>query len=332
MKKSTTIIICVLCGIFILLMIGPFFIVEEGEQVVVTRFGRIVREEKEAGLKLKIPFIDTVVSYSKKILSWDGEAQTIPTKEKQYIWVDVTARWRVADVTRFYSAVTTMDRAIQRLDEIIDSAVRTTISSNSLHEALRNSNIINEVTVRPELVIPEGGGEDLEGIEDLSQYTSAPVKQDPVQKGRKKISDEIYAAVQRAVPDFGVEIVDIVVRQIRYSDQLTESVYNRMIKERNQIAQAARSFGEGRKQSFLGQTEKEKVSILSRAHAQAENIKGGADAQAAQIYSRAYNADPEFFQFWRAIESYRTTLPKFNKTLTTDMNYFNYLYNPSGGR
>jgi membrane protease subunit HflC len=124
----------------------------------------------------------------------------------------------------------------------------------------------------------------------------------------------------------------VVFRQIRYSDDLTNAVFSRMIKDRNQIAQMYRSYGEGQKLNLLGQTEQEKLSVLSKARAEAERIRGEADARAAQIYSRAYNADPEFFQFWRAIESYRTTLPRFKKTLTTDMNYFNYLYNPAGAR
>jgi membrane protease subunit HflC len=330
MKNSMTALITVLIVILVVLMTGPFFIVEEGEQAVVIRIGKIIREETAAGLKIKIPFIDSVETYSKKILSWDGEPKTIPTKEKQFIWVDVTARWRITDPTQFYSSVTTMDRANDRLDEIIDSAVRTTISDNPLREAVRNSNIINEDVSRTEIIAAETTGEDIEGIEDLSQYTSSQVRQDAIQKGRKKISDEIYTKVETDVPNYGIEIIDIVIRQIRYSDELTESVYNRMIKDRNQIAQAYRSFGEGRKQSWLGRTEREKRGIISQAEREAEIIRGNADAQAAQIYSRAYNADPEFFQFWRAVESYRTTLPKFKKTLTTDMDYFDYLYNPAG--
>ena len=168
--------------------------------------------------------------------------------------------------------------------------------------------------------------------EPVPQFTSEQVRLESIQKGRKQLSDEILRKVRQNLPDIGIEVIDVIFRQIRYSDDLTNAVFSRMIKDRNQIAQRYRSYGEGQKLNLLGQTEQEKLSILSKARAEAEKIRGEADARAAQIYSRAYNADPEFFQFWRAIESYRTTLPQFNKTLTTDMSYFNYLYNPSGGR
>jgi membrane protease subunit HflC len=101
-----------------------------------------------------------------------------------------------------------------------------------------------------------------------------------------------------------------------------------MIKERNQIAQAIRSEGEARRARWLGRMENEKRSILSSAYEHAEVIRGTADAEATRIYANAYNRDRNFFEFWRAVESYRTTMPKFKKTLSTDMDYFRYLYSP----
>jgi membrane protease subunit HflC len=130
------------------------------------------------------------------------------------------------------------------------------------------------------------------------------------------------------VPEYGIELIDVVTRQIRYSNELTQSVYARMIRERNQIAQYFRSQGEGRKAEWLGKMDNEKRSLLSAAYSQAETIRGTADAEAARIYAEAYTRDRAFFDFWRAVESYRTTLPKFEKTLSTDMEYFRYLYSP----
>jgi membrane protease subunit HflC len=132
------------------------------------------------------------------------------------------------------------------------------------------------------------------------------------------------------VPEYGIELIDVVTRQIRYSDELTQSVYARMIKERNQIAQAFRSDGEGKKAEWLGKTENERRSILSAAYERAETIRGTADAEATRIYAEAYGQDRDFFDFWRAVESYKTTLPNFNKTLSTDLDYFRYLYAPQG--
>jgi membrane protease subunit HflC len=103
-----------------------------------------------------------------------------------------------------------------------------------------------------------------------------------------------------------------------------------MIKERNQIAQAIRSEGEGRKADLLGRMDRERMTLISEAYEKAENIKGAADALATRIYAEAYGRDRDFFDFWRAIESYRTIVPKFDMTLTTDMEYFRYLYSTTG--
>jgi membrane protease subunit HflC len=103
-----------------------------------------------------------------------------------------------------------------------------------------------------------------------------------------------------------------------------------MIKERNQFAQAFRSDGEGRKASWIGQMERELRSIESNAYREAEQIKGEADAKAAAIYAQAYRKNPEFYTFWKSIESYRKLLPEFDKTLTTDADYFDYLYDKRG--
>lgn len=328
MKKSMTVLIVLSIVLGVLLMMGPFYILDEGEQAVLVRFGEIVNEETSAGLKFKIPVVDNVVKYSKKILSWDGEPQRVPTRENQFIWVDVTARWRIVDPTRFYASVNTVDRALERLNDIIDSVVRTTIAENFLREAVRNSNIINEIKRSEILTQAEDG--DIEEIRELSLFTSSQAKQDTIRKGRQELSVEIQGEVEKLVPAFGIDVIDVIVRQIRYSDDLTESVYNRMIKDRNQIAQAYRAFGEGKMKEWLGRTENEKRAILSKAYEEAETIRGTADAQAAKIYTDTYSLDPDFFEFWRSIESYRSTLPNFRKTLTTDMNYFKFLHSPSG--
>ena len=118
----------------------------------------------------------------------------------------------------------------------------------------------------------------------------------------------------------------MVIRQIKYSDDLTESVYQRMIKERNQIAEAYRSYGRGQLAQWEGKTTSEQKAILSGAYAQAEQIKGVADAEATRIYAEAYELDPEFFELWRTLDSYRQTMPDMDKVLSTDISYFDLLY------
>ncbi len=325
MKKLITILVIAVVLVSLLVLMGPFYIVNEGYQSLVVRFGQITKVETEAGLKLKTPFIDNVVVYPKKVMSWDGEAQRIPTKENQFIWVDATARWRISDPKQFYQSVSTMEGAFGKLDDVIDSAVRTVVSSNFLREAVRNTNNILNSTSRETF---ETG--DAEGSDSLRQLTQTQSSYETIDKGRRSISQEMLDMARQLTPEYGIVILDVVPRQIRYSDELTESVYNRMIKERNQIAQAFRSFGEGKKSEWLGKQENEQRSVLSKAYEQAETIKGTADATATKIYADAYGRDRGFFDFWRAIESYRQTMPKFTKTLSTKMDYFDYLYSPKG--
>ncbi|MCF7942813.1 MAG: protease modulator HflC [Spirochaetia bacterium] len=329
MKKLITTLAVILVLVIILVILGPFYILYEGEQAVITRFGAIVNTQTEAGLKFKVPFVDNVVKYSKRVLSWDGDSQRIPTKENQFIWVDTTARWKIVDPLKFYEAVNTVEQGYARLDDIVDSTVRTIIAENFLNEAVRNSNRILEIVITEQVQSLE----DEEEAESLRDLTETSVRSDPVSKGREALSAEMFAlAAPITREEYGIELIDILIRQIRYSDDLTASVYDRMIKERNQIAEAYRSFGEGKKAEWLGKQENDKKKILSEAYAKSEEIKGAADATATKLYADSYSADPEFFEFWLTLESYKQTVPNLDKVLSTELDYFDYLYNVEGAK
>jgi membrane protease subunit HflC len=322
MKKIFTIIIVVFVIFIGIVVAGPLYVINEGEQAVIVQFGRITSVILQAGLKVKVPFIDEVVRYPKKIMAWDGEARIVPTAERQFIFVDVVARWRISDPKKFYESINTVDAAYSKLSEIIDSEVRTVVAENPLRESVRNSNIIMERSSHVEAI---GIGEGIE-VEIISSTNQSSSSYEQITRGRRQLAEEILARSQRMVPEYGIELIDVVTRQISYSPELTPSVYARMIRERNQIAMAFRSEGEGRKAEWLGKMDNEKRSILSAAYTQAQTVMGNADARASRIYADAYNRDRAFFDYWRAIESYRQTMPKFEKTLTTDMDYFRYLY------
>ncbi len=281
----------------------------------------------------------------------------MPTLENQFIWIDTSARWRIVDIQRFYASVNTLEAAYSRLDDVIESAVRTVIARNPLHEAVRNSNLINQIErdrlaaglkldsdalLAAEAAEAAGGEEapseqgltevvfDRSAFEELASLVTTAQEQEVVVKGRDQLSVEMFASAAAVVPDFGIELIDIVIRQIRYSDDLTESVYDRMVSERRRIAQAYRSYGEGRKRELIGQLDREKNRILSEAYAEAQRISGLGDAEAARIYTGSYSQAPSFFRFWRALDSYRKTIPGFNKIVTTDMDYFRYLHSEDG--
>lgn len=325
MKKSLIFLAVLAVLAAAILIVGPFFILNEGEQAVVVRFGKIVKEHSEAGLKLRSPFVDDVIKFPKKLLSWDGEKQRIPTKENQFIWVDTTARWRIVNPVKFYESVSSLENAYGRLDDVIDSAVRTVISSNYLREAVRSTDEIMNSSAAETFQTGESVGSS-----SLDELTKSETQFEKIEKGREMLSSEMIKIVSTIAPEYGIEVLDIVPRQIKYSEELTDSVYQRMIKERNQIAQAFRSYGEGKKAEWLGKLENEQRSILSSAYAKSETLKGKADAEATKIFADAYGRDPSFFEFWKAMESYKATVPNFKKTLSTSMDYFKYLYSPSG--
>ncbi|QEN07040.1 protease modulator HflC [Oceanispirochaeta crateris] len=326
MNNSLKVLFIILVAFVLVAFLGPFYIVTEGEQAIVTRFGKIVKAETDAGLKFRVPFVDNVSRYSKKILIWDGEPQRLPTSENQFIWVDTTARWIISDPAKFYESVSTMNQAYARLDDVIDSAVRTIIAQNPLAESVRSTDKIRTVSEENQeaqkITDDEGNGPSF----SFTTGNNFP----SIKMGRKMISDQILTRAKILTPQYGIELIDVVIRQIRYSDDLTQSVYARMITERNQIAQAYRSYGEGQKAEWMGKLEREQKSIISGAYAKSEEIKGRADAQSTQIYGDVFGRDPDFYNFWKSMESYKTTLPSLNKTLTTDMDYFRYLYNSEG--
>lgn len=328
-NKSAVKIFSVILATILLLAAGPFYVVNEGNQAVVTRFGEIVSSRTNAGLYFKIPFLDVVTTYPARILSLDGDNARIPTKENQFIIVDTTSRWKISDPSLFYQSFKTLDAAYNKLSDVIDSSTRTVITRNRLSEIVRSSNIINDRESKEDNQIAGIEDEDSAEIEALVNVSN---NNESVVKGRNALCKEMAEEARKMVGEYGIQLIDIVPRQIKYSDELTESVYNRMIKERNQVAQAYRSLGEGKKAEWLGKLENEKRTIESEAYRRSEETKGKADAEAAAIYTSAYTQDPEFYEFWKSLESYKNTMGKFETTLSTDMDYFKYLYSSNGKR
>lgn len=318
-KKGFGWLFFIIILVVLFFFLKPFYILNEGNVAIITKFGAVVKTEKEAGLHFKMPLIHTVNKYTAKLLRLDGDPQKILTLEKQYLKVDTTSRWRIVDVKKFYESLTTYDSAYSRLSDIVDSSVRDIISVNSLADVVRSSNIINESKNTEEF--------NLENTEvDLGSLKTEKVNFPVIKKGRETLADEILAKANSQLGEFGLEVVDLIFKGIKYSDELENSVFSRMIKERNQIAGTFRSTGDGEKLKILGELENEKRTILSQAYAESERIKGDADAKAVAIYAESYGKSPEFYSFWKSMEIYKNSLPETEKVLSTDMEYFQYLY------
>ncbi len=326
MKRTILILVIIGVALLVITLLGPYYILTEGEQAVVVQFGRIVRVDTDAGVHYKAPFVESVVKYSKKVQSWDGDAQRIPTSENQFIWVDTTARWRIVDPKKFYESVGSMTQAQGRMDDVIDSEVRKVISKNPLREAVRDSNVISQI--KRDTSLASVAGTESSALSTISALSENQF--DSVTLGRRALSIQMRDEARIIMPQYGMELIDVLIRQIKYSDDLTQSVYDRMIKERNQIAQAFRSDGEGEKANLLGQTTNKLLQIQSEAKRKAQEIKAKADAEALAIRNRAYSQDPEFADYWMALEEYKAILPKLSKTMTTEADFYKYLYNRRG--
>ncbi|MBU0730777.1 MAG: protease modulator HflC [Proteobacteria bacterium] len=299
------IIIALVIGVGMTVLDG-FYILPEGMQAVVTEFGKPVGEPAtEAGLKFKTPLIQKVTYYEKKILIWDGDPNQIPTNDKTFVYLDVTARWRIADPLKFLQAVNNETRAQTILDDVIDSTVRGLVNKNNLVEIIRSS--------------------DWEQGEAAQNRVVREEEIETITLGRDKIAKMIHEDASKVTPNYGIELVDVMFKRVNYIDSVRLKVYERMISERKRIAAEKRSLGEGQKAEILGKVDRELKDITSTASREALEIKGKADAGAARIYADAYNKDPEFYAFYKSMESYKTALgPNTKVILTSDSEFYKY--------
>ena len=295
------------------------FILPQWEQAIITRFGKPTGGPiTEAGLHYKWPFMDKVHRLDKRILNWDGFPNQIPTKDKKYIIVDTTARWRISDPLKFIQAVQTENGARVRLGGILEANTRDMISAHNLVEAVRNTNDIIELVKERRKRYAEGNA----ALEE--EEISGEIE--PVTVGREHLSQLIRDAAALQLIDLGIELIDVQLRHISYEASVEVKVYERMISERQRIAQKIRSVGKGEQASILGKTSRDLKKIESEAYRTAQGIKGKADSEAIRIYARAMNADPSFYEFTRKLEAYRNSFKANTKMiLSTESNFLNLL-------
>lgn len=308
--KSKGVIVIIILVIAVILVYNSAYVVDETQQVVITQFGRITGEPKTTpGLRFKIPFIQNANVFNKNLLEWDGDPGQIPTLDKTFIWVDTFARWKIVDPVMFFQTVNNRFNAIGKLNDIIDPAVRNYITSYRLIEAVRTSN--------RELGVDEIGLEDM----DKDQRETYAIT-----FGREKITKGIMEQAQPKLAQFGIELVDVKIKRINYVESVRKSVYDRMIAERNQIAEKFRSEGRGEARKIIGEKERDLKKITSEAYKVAQQIKGKADAEATKIYAKSYGMDPEFYSFTRTLEIYNEALDeKSSLILSTDSEFLKYL-------
>ena len=305
MNKIVRAISIIVVAALLAVVWSGYYILPEGYQAVVTQFGKPVGDpEVEAGIKFKIPFIQEVTYFDKKIQIWDGDPNQIPTNDKTYVFLDMTARWRISDALLFLQSVKTMTRAQSILDDILDGTVRDLVNQNNLVEIIRSSDWSPETMSGGN---PEGAKE-------------------PVTLGRDKIATMIHDTASKITPQYGIELVDVMFKRVNYIETVRRKVYERMISERKRIAAEKRSLGEGQKAEIMGRVNRELKEIISTANREAMEIKGKADAEAARIYADAYNADPEFYGFWKTLEVYAVGIGDNTRLIvSSDSDFYKYL-------
>ena len=313
MNKLATLIAILGAAAFVL--ISSIYTVSEVEQMIITQFGKPVGEPvTTAGLKVKVPFIQQVNSIDKRVLEWDGNPSDMPTKDKLYISVDLFARWRITDPLQYFLRIRDERSAQSRLDDILGSETRNAVAKHELIEIIRTTR--DRVPLRDALLT--------DAERDLNMGALVPI-----QKGRKQVEQEIFAAAAEKVRVFGIELLDIRFKRINYNESVRPKIYDRMISERRQIAERFLSEGNGEAARIRGNRVRDLNKIQSEAYREVEEIRGLADAKATEIYAQAYNQSAEsiaFYEFTRTMESYKFIIAE-NTTLvlSTDSELFKFL-------
>ncbi|MEX2513426.1 MAG: protease modulator HflC [Cyclobacteriaceae bacterium] len=310
MKKSKIIYIVIV--IFLLIFLGnSVFILNETEQAIVTQFGRPVGEPRtDPGINVIIPFIQKVQFFDKRYLEWDGDRNQVPTRDKKFIFVDTYARWEITDPLQFFIRLRDERSAQSRLDDILDGETRNAIASHDLLEIVRSTNRAPEVT--------EDFMEEIEVLQDIKV-------------GREAIEEIVLEKANERTSDLGVRILDFRFKRMNYVDEVRDRVHDRMISERNRIADQFRSEGQGEARVIEGNKERDLAKIQSEAVRESEEIRGRADAEATEIYASAYNRSRQsidLYKFLRSMEALEKSVDdKTSLVISSDSELFKYFKN-----
>lgn len=263
-------------GIFFIILFAvlgivftSLFIVKTGEYKVVRQFGEVVRIEKEPGLSYKIPFLQSITTLPKHQMTYDVSEAEINTKDKKRMLIDNYAVWRIEDPKKMIANARTKEKAESRMEEFIYSAVRTELGQLNYNE------IINDE-----------------------------------KSSRSSLNDRITQKVNEllAQDQYGIVVTDVRMKRTDLPKENEQSVYKRMISERESKAQEYLSKGDADKNRTMAKTDREVQELLAKAQANAEQIRAEGEGEAAKIYNEAFAKDPTFYNLFRTLESYKQTI------------------------
>ena len=309
-------ILVVLGGLALVALIAvaqSLYVVDVTEQVLITRFGDPQTVTTTPGIYLKAPFVDTALSFDKRVLRIDAPAVSMPDIDKQNMTIDSYARYRIVDPLQFFKTLQTENTARTRLGDIVTSSLRDEIARSSRTQIIGAERVLDANGVP---VIDEDGLPIIEASES-----------------RSELLENVFEASKARVEEgqFGVEMIDVRMKRADFSDRVQDAIYNRMRAERNRIATRFRSEGEEEDLKIRAQANKQREIILAEAERTGNEVRGRGEAEAIRILADALNEDPEFFAFRRSLESYQKFLnQRTTVILSSDADLFKFLQEPPG--
>ena len=284
------------------------YVVEETDQVIITQFGKPVGDpQTKAGLHFKLPFIQDINRIEKRFLPWDGPSNEMSTKDKTYLIFDTFARWRIDDPMQYFLRLRDERSALSRLDDILGSEIRNAVARHELIEIVR-TNKDRKAKTDESLVL---------GIGKVGTLNKISI-------GREVVEQQILEKAATKLKGFGIELLDVRFKRINYNETVRRRIYERMVSERNQIADRFRSEGAGEAAKIMGKKEKDLAEIESESYKSVQKIYGEADANASGIYASSYNKSPEAVEFYSFIK----TLETYKEVLNSDISLFITTKNP----
>lgn len=252
----------------LLFLFTNVYIVKEGEFKVVRQFGEIVRIDKSPGLKVKVPFVQSITTLPKYQMGYDVSEAEINTKDKKRMIIDNYAIWRIDDPIKMITNARSMESAESRMEEFIYSVVRTELGQLDYDE------IINEKSSRGSI--------------------------------NDRITQRVNELLEK--DNYGISVTDVRIKRTDLPAENEESVYKRMISERGSKAQEYLSKGDAKKNIIMAETDRKVIELLAKTEAKAEIIRAEGEGEAAQIYNASFSKDTEFYSLYRTLESYTKTV------------------------
>lgn len=274
----------IIFGVILLLVViigaNCFFTVEENQYACTVRFSKIIDTTGEAGLHFKVPFVDSVKYFSKATKLYDIPPSEVITLDKQNMTVDCYVLWKISDPLRFYQTLGTSGVAEQRLDALTYNALKTVMGT------LAQADIIN--------------------MEDGAK--------------RNEIYDGIATSVNALAQTYGIDVLDVKIKQFDLPESNLNAVYSRMISERNQMAEKYTADGSYEASIIRNDVDKQVNIIVSNAQAEAAKLEAEGEAEYMRLLAEAYNSEDkkDFYEFTLALDALKKSLTGEEKTVILD--------------